>query len=705
MPELDPILCRASFAAPVVCGPEIMWMPGGIQTITPVGGGIGQPISVLVDRAAASAVEAQRAAIVAGGRSPYFDLNHEDGPASFRPEAFYWKDEPAPGIYARGEWTPTGRAAVEGKEFREFSPVFHVDNKRAKPARIIDGIAAGRTKSSNMGGLVNDAAFQAITPFFAKDSRETPAGASSTQTQTTHTMTEQEIAALQAKNKELETELTTLKSEQQAIKAKNESDALVAAQIAAKSAEIAANTAKLEAEALKAKNDALEAAEKARREALAEKAVAEAVSRGAIAAKDEAAKTQWKALIVADPANEALLAKQAGNPAVNGGRVTNPGVVVVATRPNEVLQALGAIAAKQRTATSMQEKAAIAKEVGAIYAKDVSGNREVLDAPLMAADNTDGNLGILTGTLVSQRTIEDYEQALIPPQFLTTDYSDAPAQFGQTSTTRIVVTPAVEEYDATLDASGYPIGWTISTPAQTVDAPVTLNKHKGVPIVFDANTLASTVRRLFDEQANLAGYALAKDVNDALLALITPTNFPGVAASGSSPGTEPEVIQLADFGRAAFSNASAGFGPIGVPVPGRYCLMNSIYKGRLEQDPTLVSLAVFQKPEIIVAGELPPISKFQPLEAPNLPTTNNLAAFFGHKSALVIQTRLPQDYTKILPGASFGNVSVVTGKTGLSILLVEYVNHNGGYAAWRQAIMYGVAKGNPKGGKVIKSAA
>ena len=372
---------------------------------------------------------------------------------------------------------------------------------------------------------------------------------------------------------------------------------------------------------------------------------------------------------------------------------------VTGTNPAEIMRGLCAIQAKQSKAETIQAKHAIARDVHAIYAKDIRGKEEVLEMPLEAAADGD-TLGTLAGTLVALRTLEDFEQALIPPAFITTDISDIPAQFGQTTVTRIVVVPSVEDYDPTLDANGYPKGWIIHTPAQTVDAPVTLNLHRGVPIVFDSNVLGSTVRRLFDEGSNLAGYALAKDVNDTLLGVITAANFPGNEGLNNAPF----VVAEADFGRGTFSKSSAIFNPIGVPTIGRMALMNSAYYARLSQDPTLVSLAVFQKPAIILDGELPPISKFQPLEAPNMPTTGNLAAFFSHKSALVLQTRLPNDYTNILPGATNGNVSVVTGKTGISMLLAQYVNHNGGYAAWRQAIMYGVAKGNPKGGLIVKSA-
>ena len=128
----------------------------------------------------------------------------------------YWKDGSAPGIYAKGEWSAVGLAARDGKSFRSFSPVFHVDDTARKPARIIcyEGAAP------NMGGLVNNPAFKKILPLWAKNAAE------SSTTQTNDSMNEQEIAALRAKNTELETELNQLKTQQTALKAQNESDAL-----------------------------------------------------------------------------------------------------------------------------------------------------------------------------------------------------------------------------------------------------------------------------------------------------------------------------------------------------------------------------------------------------------------------------------------------------------------------------------------------
>jgi len=55
-----------------------------------------------------------------------------------------------------------------------------------------------------------------------------------------------------------------------------------------------------------------------------------------------------------------------------------------------------------------------------------------------------------------------------------------------------------------------------------------------VQIVYTANDLASTARKLFPEQEEGMHYAIALNVVNALTALMTPANFTGAAAG--NPG-------------------------------------------------------------------------------------------------------------------------------------------------------------------------
>ncbi len=70
-------------------------------------------------------------------------------------------------------------------------------------------------------------------------------------------------------------------------------------------------------------------------------------------------------------------------------------------------------------------------------------------------------------------------------------------------------------------------------------------------------------------------------------------------------------------------------------------------------------------------------------------------------------TRVPSDYTTALAGVpATGVVQVVTNPdTGISVMLVQFVDHLAGAARGRIAIMYGVAKGQVASAQVLRSAA
>lgn len=727
-------------------------MPAGLQTITPSQGGRGVTVEVRVDRAAAAALEAQRAALEARRKRPYFDFNHEDGEASFWPTEFYWVgDERAemaerkwqmaarvpasapaaisgpaaisvprsisapppdallsslgarpPGIYARGEWSDLGEQAISGKRYRQFSPVFYVDDVRAHPARIV----CREDAKPNMGGLVNDPAFHTILPFWAKD-----AGASGTtqkpqpghRPNSDQPMTHEEIAGLRAR-------LTSLEQQNAALEARDTDDVTRLshqAELKAARAELAAGEAQRQAETLRARNDALEAAESQRRQASARQYAADMVARGALAARDHAGIAEVERNMASNPEVFApIYARWASNPALGGrssftgSRYSGGGISVTHSDPRKVFGALGALCARQSDESlHVLTRMEVAREFGAIYAREFRGEngKRILDAPLSAADSTDPSthLGTLAGSLVTQRTLE-----LLRTQFpvlgrITTDFSDLPAQFNQTIISRIIDIPAAQDYDPD-------DGWNTDASAVTHDVPIKIDKHKGVPITFNQNILASTVRRLFEEFAPASSYALARAMVDDLYANITDVNFTNNTVQATNTFARQHVISM---GTALTLR--------GVPQGdmNRTLLLYPTVFGNLAQDQNLVSFAAFQRPDLFERGSQDtafafPVHGFSVYEAQNLPTNNgNVTGFGFSKSALVLAARVPNDYTSVLPGAGNGNVQVITDPDlGLSVMLVQYVDHKKGTATQRIALMYGTAAGQPSAGQILKAA-
>jgi hypothetical protein len=80
------------------------------------------------------------------GRSvkPYIDFDHQGQAAAADPKRFLWK--PGEGVFLALAWTRSGRAAVEGKDYRYFSPAFQIDD---------NGEPCGLPANGAIGALVN----------------------------------------------------------------------------------------------------------------------------------------------------------------------------------------------------------------------------------------------------------------------------------------------------------------------------------------------------------------------------------------------------------------------------------------------------------------------------------------------------------------------------------------------------------------------
>ncbi len=172
---------------------EIMYMPVGEHELHASRSGRPVTVRVQVDPRAATALqESLSAHLAATAQRPYFDFDHEDKAASAWPLGFTWREIPAPGVYVRLEWSQAGAEAIRGKTYRAFSPTFFDEGN---PAQVVGA-------PLNMGGLVNNPAFKEILPLWAK-----AAGPISSTNQNQNTsMTEQEVAVLQARLKQLEQE-------------------------------------------------------------------------------------------------------------------------------------------------------------------------------------------------------------------------------------------------------------------------------------------------------------------------------------------------------------------------------------------------------------------------------------------------------------------------------------------------------------------
>lgn len=167
--EGEVVLCAATASLPeLVNGAlphDIQWMPPGRNDIMPTEGGEVTPMTINATEATAQLMQSVLARAIAAAQAgngdlPYFDFNHEDAEASAHPTQFYWggDDQKTGGVRAKVQWTKAGETAVLGRTYRRFSPAFH------RTGETVTGAP------TNMGGLVNRAAFRRIAPILSKGS-------------------------------------------------------------------------------------------------------------------------------------------------------------------------------------------------------------------------------------------------------------------------------------------------------------------------------------------------------------------------------------------------------------------------------------------------------------------------------------------------------------------------------------------------------
>lgn len=626
---MNPILARFAPRALAPAGQvpsSIMWMPAGVHAISAFHDGKRVDVTVTVDESTAEVMQAAYQRELETGHRPLIDFDHEHKAAAAWVQGYRWV--PGQGVFVDVEWSDRGRAAVTGRTHRAFSPEFFAD----KAGRVTNA-------AKYHGGLVNDPAFTAIAPLWARRARPTQPD----------TMNEENTQA-GSQAAENAGELAVIQDAAPALQA-----------------------ARAENETLKAQLAERDSALKAVRIEKADAAIKAAIARGVLPPKDDAAHTKWRNLIIADAGNAELLAGIVANPALQGGAIVQASAFQGVEARDGVVEVLRAFQAKS-----------CPRERSSIYAREISPllGKGLRMGPILAANA----LGTLSGELVTQRALSLLKLSFPMLGAISTDFSDAAIAYGQTVKTRLRAVPAVTDYNAT---TGY-----ATSDATTTDVPVVINNHKAVQISFNANELGSTDRDLFGEQAEGAHYALGKALIDALYALITAGNYTNSTAKALSSFARVDMTAMA---KAMFQRA--------VPAVGRFALLNPDYYEKLQSDSTIVNLAAYQMPEVITQYKLPPIAGFQPYQAVNLPTTGNLTGFAGTPDVLALATRMPNDYSQALPGATGGGVvqTVTNQDTGISVMLVMFVDHKLGGAYWRIAIQFGAAVGNGAAGQRLTS--
>lgn len=655
----------------------LMYAPGGEHVAVM---GYGPAVAEVALRITPETAQVLQASLEAALRAhapqrPFLDKNHEPGDgATGWPSEFFWSDSPQPGVYLRAELSDLGRAMIQGKIMRAFSPSFHSDaDLPAKPVKgQVIRIPAGKRGSKenparmtginfpDAGTLTNDPAFRKILPLWAKNAAGAPSSESpkpapvgAAQHRNIH-MTPEEKAALQARKTELEQNLPTLRAKAEADPEANK-PALEAAE-----AELESASLKLDAEALRAKNAALEEAVLSQRNKDAADAVKAAVKRGAIPPKDEALQAKWQKRCVEDPENLELLASMKGSPALEGPRrlvLSSPQI----TREDTV-DVLRAYAAEPN-----------ARLRGMLYRKELServakGEPMCFDkVPLKGVSNA---LGTVVSGIVTQRTLE-----LVFTKFpllgaVTTDFSDQPAKYNETITTRTIGLPTVQN-----------LGGTISNAAVS-DVPVTLSLLKEAAFQFAATEWGGTNRNLVQEHSQAMSVALGRYLTDSLAALWDDTY------------TAETVKAVAAIDYSTITGMVRDMNIAGVPDFGRWGCVNSYVAEAFRNDELIMEHFVRDQGSGYATWRN--LEGFENIfEYPALPANSvNAIAMFGSKSACVAACRLLTD-PATLTGLGYPGTlqAVVEPLSGLSVLANNYVDANTLAITTRLILLGGVDEG------------
>lgn len=325
-----------------------------------------------------------------------------------------------------------------------------------------------------------------------------------------------------------------------------------------------------------------------------------------------------------------------------------------------------------------------------------------------AADTTDANVGTIATGLILMRNLGFLKNKLGWMPYISTDLRNEPALYNQPVFTRYITPPATVQFDTTN-------GWVAQTPS-TTDVTVTINQHYGVPINFQTQLLGSTVRALFAEQQGAQIYSLAEKVNTQFLTTLFAATWSGTIASYTKALANFNITSLVDLKLAMTIGK--------VPDVGRFALLHSAYHDALLRDSNLIlantlMAALGRDSASYNTGELPILFGIKPLESQLAAATNGVLAgitdpnnlgpinqvgFAGNMSSMLFVSRIPQDYTTVLPGIpATAAIEIITDPdSGLSMMFTKYIDHKLASTTARVSLMWGSAQGDPRQGLIIK---
>ena len=395
-----------------------------------------------------------------------------------------------------------------------------------------------------------------------------------------------------------------------------------------------------------------------------------------------------------------------------------------------------------------QHRSMICERLGQMVIKgaDLSetGLRDVIKAGDYADPASNNPLGILNTGLLLQWNLGFLSYQLAPLDDVTTDVAGQPVLFNQVVRTRYITVPKVM-LKSTSNAwpnAGAPTG-------TDVDVNVTVNVHAGVPLSIGNNILSATPRQLFNEQRAPQLYGLGQYI----IARLVQTIYNG-STRIANDGTTTSTITFSTAAGDVFSVAGATLAtfvadlpefldehqtPGGDEEPGdmnllrfawvhgrvyataaadtNFILNQSIQGIRGQTNDNVMATGRFTRignlkfrksqlvtDQIAIAGSGADSTTNGITVTPGTFASATYVGIAGTRSSLLFVSRVPLDYTKVLPDIpSTAAIEMVTEpKTGLTFLVVKFLDHAYETANMRVQLMFGTAIGDERQGFYLK---
>jgi hypothetical protein len=350
-------------------------------------------------------------------------------------------------------------------------------------------------------------------------------------------------------------------------------------------------------------------------------------------------------------------------------------------------------------------------------------------------------LGVLNTALTLQWNLGHLENQLLMLDDITTDLSGTPVLFNQYARTRYIKVPGVQLKTATN-------AWT-PTAGNDVDVNVLMNQYAGVPIGINNFYLNSTGRQLMNEQKAPQLYGLGEYILYTVINTIVNGNT-RFANDGQTTSTITAASGFVDptFGKGYFNVAGATLAtfvaslpaamdlskfPGGDEPPGaadllRWSWVHTILYSSIAADTnfqlnqSIQGIRQVPGENLIRTGRFFEIGncKFRKSQmmndqnsttgsgadgaanamfvVPGVYSAAKVVGAGGTRSALLFVSRVPLDYTKVLPEIpSTAAIELVTSsKLGVTFMIVKYLDHAYETANMRAQLMWGSGIGDER---------